>query len=322
VAALLALPRNAESQSRAAAAWRELTLADLEAAHDIIARDHPGAARTTADSAFQRALERARAAGMERAGQVTSYEGWLATLRAFAVGLDDPHISLQPRLSISVVRWPGFVVSRQGNATVVAARDTAGGDVPALGARLVSCDGVPIEEYSRTRLGAFRGSWDVASQRVRNTPLLLLDDANPFLPPAGACLVSENGVERAIELRWRTITTVALQEPLRLAAPVGRAGFGVRRSGDGWWIGIESLNPLVQTVLDSIAAHADEIRVAPWVAVDLRGNGGGASEWGRRVAELLVGRRGPRRPRGGSSGPRPVRCAAPAGGSRRTWRKP
>jgi hypothetical protein len=59
--------------------------------------------------------------------------------------------------------------------------------------------------------------------------------------------------------------------------------------GSGWWIAIESLNDRVQAVLDSVDAHLREIQGAPWVVVDVRGNGGGSSEWGRRLAARLVG---------------------------------
>lgn len=292
VAALSVAPSPAASQSRAAAAWRELTLADLEAAWGIVSRNHPGAARATGDTAFRRALADGLAAGRDRAGRVTSYQGWLATLRAFAVGLGDPHIALQTRLTIGTLRWPGFVLGRRGQATVVVARDTTGGGAPPPpppGSRVVSCDGMPIEEYSRARLGTFRGTWDVSSQRVRTTPLLLVDDGNPFLSPARVCVVRQDDADRTVELGWRDIPATALQERIREAAPIGRAGFVVRRAGPGWWIGIESLGGPVQQVLDSVEAHASEIRTAPWVIVDVRGNGGGNSDWGRRLADLLVG---------------------------------
>lgn len=286
---ILVTPRSAPGQGTSAASWRDLTLADVGAAHGIIARNHPAAVVAAGDSAFRQRLETARAAAQGRARDVVSYEGWLATLRAFAVAFDDPHISLGPRLSLGTVRWPGFVVARRGDSTVVASRDTSDATLPAAGTALVSCDGVPIDQFSRERLGVFRGTWEVASQRVRNTPFLLVDDGNPFVTAPRACVAREGGRDREIPLRWRSVATTALQERLRDASPVGAAGFAVRRSGDGWWIGIQSLGGRVQEVLDSAAAHAAELRAAPWVVVDVRGNGGGNSEWGTRLAVLLVG---------------------------------
>jgi hypothetical protein len=288
-AALLVAAPAALAQERSANAWRELTLADVEVAHSIIARNHPAASPAAEDSAFRAALQRAYAAAQDRARQVSSYEGWVATMRAFAVAFDDPHISLQTRLSLGSARWPGFVVARRGDSTIVASRDTTDADTPAIDALLVSCDGKPVDEYSRTRLGTFRGTWDVASQRVRTTPFLLVDDGNPFLAAARECIVREQGRERRVVLRWRTINVTALQERLRAASPVGNAGFEVRRTAPGWWISLQSLNNRSQEVLDSVSANLAEIRKAPWVVVDVRGNGGGNSEWGTRLAVLLVG---------------------------------
>jgi hypothetical protein len=231
-------------------------------------------------------------AAQGRARDVASYEGWLATMRAFAVAFDDPHISLGTRLSLGTVRWPGFVVARRGDSTLVSSRDTTDSDAPGPGAVLVSCDGVTADQYGRTRLGVFRGTWDVASQRVRTTPFLLVDDGNPFLPPARACVVREGNREREIVPRWRNVSATALQERLREASPVGAAGFAVRRSGDGWWIGIQSLGGRVQEVLGYIrdmGPRLGEASVKP-VASRARLDQGrwGIARWGRHRLQHAI----------------------------------
>jgi hypothetical protein len=285
----VALPVRAAGQEQSAAAWRQLTAADVEAAYGILANNHPGAAPAAGDSAFRRTLTLAGEAARTRAQRVNSYEGWLATLRAFAAAFSDPHIMLQTRLSVSSVRWPGLVVGRQGSATVVISRDSTWPDLPSAGARLVSCDGTEVERLSRERLGVYRGTWEITSQQVRNTPFLLVDDHNPFLPPLSRCVFRGETGEREIALQWRSVGVTALQERLRDAAPVGRAGFGVRRVGDGWWIGLQALTDLSKPVLDSVAAHLEAMHAAPWVVVDVRGNGGGNSAWAVRLANQLVG---------------------------------
>jgi hypothetical protein len=146
-----------------------------------------------------------------------------------------------------------------------------------------------VERLGRERLGAFLGTWDIAAQRVRNTPYLLLDTGNPFLPQMRRCRFREDEAEREVELQWRTIAVTALQDRVREAIPMGRPGFGVRRVNDGWWIGMQSLNNQASVVLDSVGAHADAILSAPWVVVDVRGNGGGNSLWAQRLANQLVG---------------------------------
>jgi hypothetical protein len=281
---------DAGAQDKSTAAWRELTLADVEAAYAIIADNHPGAAAATGDSLFRLGLERAVGVARTRARDVSSYEGWLATLRGFATSFSDPHIALQTRLSLNAVRWPGMLVARRGVATIVVFRDsTRAAELPAEGSRLLSCDGIDVERLGRERLGAFMGTWDIAAQRVRNTPYLLVDAGNPFLPPIRRCRFREGEAEREVELDWRTIAVTAIQDRVREAAPVGRPGFGVRRVSDGWWISMQSLNNQAGVVLDSVGAHADAILAAPWVVVDVRGNGGGNSLWAQRLANQLVG---------------------------------
>lgn len=288
LATVLAAPAAAQTPS--AGAWRELTLADLEAARDLLVRNHPGTAAETGDADFLRTLERGYEAARRRAGQVSAYEGYAATLTGFAVSLGDPHIRFRTSLTHRTVQWPGFVLARRGGVTVVGAR-AAGTDslLPAVGAVAVSCDGTPIADLARERLGTFRGDWTVEAHRVRYTPLLLVDDGNPFLTPPARCVIDEPAGQRTVELRWRPIAPADLQNEFRRAVPPARAGYLLRRVGDGWWIGMEGMNPQVAPLLDSVRAHLEALRAAPWVVVDVRGNGGGSSEWGRRLAALLVG---------------------------------
>jgi hypothetical protein len=286
----LSLPTHAAGQGQSAAAWRQLTLADLDSAYAIIAGNHPAAAAAAGDSAFRLGLGAAVRIARTRAREVTSYEGWLATLRGFAASFSDPHIALGTRLSLSTVRWPGLLVARRGAATIVVSRDSARGpDLPAEGSQLMSCDGIDVERLGRERMGVFQGTWDVAAQRVRNTPYLLVDAGNPFLPQIRRCRFREGEAEREIELQWRSIAATTLQDRVREAAPVGRPGFGVRRVSDGWWISVQSLDSRAKGVLDSVGAHANGIHAAPWVVVDVRGNGGGNSAWATRLANQLVG---------------------------------
>jgi len=77
LASWLILPGLAHPQlpPRSAAVWRELTLADLQEAHAILARNHPGAAAATGDTTFRRMLASGLTEGRRRAEQVPSYEG-------------------------------------------------------------------------------------------------------------------------------------------------------------------------------------------------------------------------------------------------------
>lgn len=89
-------------------------------------------------------------------------------------------------------------------------------------------------------------------------------------------------------LQWSTISRYKLLGEI-WKRPYGAAGFGVRASGAGYWIGIQELTPAAQAVIDSATEQAATLRAASYVVVDLRGNGGGDDAYARALAEALYG---------------------------------
>ena len=73
------------------------------------------------------------------------------------------------------------------------------------------------------------------------------------------------------------------------AIGAGAAGFGVRPIGDGWWIALQSLTDPAAPVVADVVAKVETLRKAKFVAVDLRGNGGGSSAFGEQIARALMG---------------------------------
>lgn len=169
------------------------------------------------------------------------------------------------------------------------ALDEEAADGPALkGATLVSCDGIPVDRVGEERLGTYRAVWSVEAQRIQGAPALLVDDGNPFLARPRTCVFEQGGSTRTVTLRWR-------RPPQDLSARVsalgvrGAAGFGVRKVERGWWIAVQSLSEKTLPVIEDIRARAAELRAAPFVVLDLRGNGGGNSIYGRQIAAALMG---------------------------------
>ena len=58
--------------------------------------------------------------------------------------------------------------------------------------------------------------------------------------------------------------------------------------GRGYWIGLNSLEG-VAGLLDKIEAEADRLKRADFVVVDLRGNGGGSTQYANRLYTALFG---------------------------------
>ncbi|HET6970559.1 MAG TPA: hypothetical protein VFH92_05485, partial [Phenylobacterium sp.] len=275
------------AEASAAEPWRALTRGDVEAAYALLRDNHPGATAEANDPAFTAALARAHDQALARAAKVEGHEGYVATLGAFAGALGDGHIGSGPRFLPRTVRWAGLVAARRGDAWIVAGGDpaVAGGDF--TGARIEGCDGQPADVRARTALG-FRADASSAATQVLQGVWLLVDEGNPFLPAPHACTLDQGGKPLAVTLHWVSIDRGVLLSRW-WKRPYGAAGFGVRPSGAGIWIGLQALDPRAQPVLDAVEAQADAIRAAPYVVVDLRGDGGGDDGYAWRLAEAMYG---------------------------------
>lgn len=287
-AAAIAATGSAAAQNPAASAWRQLVEADVEAAHALLREDHPGALEETGDAAFRARLARAHAEARERAAQVSSYPGYAATMLGFANAMGDKHIWSRPMLVAPTIDWAGMLIARRGDHWVVA--DEEEGSSPSLvGARVVACDGNDIDMIAERRLGGFRAVWSIEAQRVASAPWLLLDDGNPFAPRPGRCSFEGKDGRQDVTLRWRPIRRTDLAPRVALVVRTGEPGFGVRRSGSGYWIALQSLSDRAIPIVEAVREQAQEMRRAPFVVLDMRGNGGGNSVYGDQILEALVG---------------------------------
>ena len=267
--------------------WQGLTRTDVDAAYALLHDNHPGASLELDDAAFRARLSSAYAQAKSRALKVTSYEGYVATLGGFAVAMGDKHIWSRPLFAPDSRAWAGLLIARRGGNWVVAADDNDPGSLK--GARLVSCDGVPADELARRRIGEFHAVWSIEAQRIQRAPWLLLDDGNPFLDRPRRCTFADGAASREVELNWRDISRTDLSSRAALVPTRGKAGFGVRNVGKGWWIAIESLSDEADRVVSEARAKQDLLRNAAFVVVDVRGNDGGNSMYGHELARALLG---------------------------------
>jgi hypothetical protein len=306
LAALAALllfisPTVAESPhpDAAADAWRALTTADVEAAHALLVGNDPAAVPAAADQTFLGTLDAAYTRALARASTVTSYPGYVATLGEFANAMSDGHIWSRPRYVAAglewagiefrppSLEWAGLVVAKRGTNWVIAKEDPGVVGEDLVGARLIDCGGKPIDDFARQTLGRYRVVWSVEAMRVLAAPWLLVDEGNPFVTRPDACTIRTASGTREITLHWKRESREKFVE---LIGDVhGKAGFGLRAVGPGYWISIESLSAKAQAVIDAATAEAPRLRAAPFVVVDLRGNSGGGDSYGRALADALYG---------------------------------
>lgn len=268
--------------------WSAIAVQDVEAAYRLLRDNHPGAAPELHDIVFQQALASAHTRALERAHTVTSYPGYLFVLAGFATDMGDKHIWSRPTFVLNLPRWAGIIVSKRGTAWIVS--DTEGDQGALLGASLLSCDGEAVEDLAGKNIGGFHAVWSVGAQQIQNAPWLLIDEGNPFITRPKSCLFESHAQRRSVTLDWVRIKRENLLPRIKKAIGAGAAGFWVRQVGQGYWIALQDLqSDRARAVVKAVEEQKAALREAPYVVLDLRGNGGGSSVMGRQIATSLLG---------------------------------
>lgn len=305
----LALAIPAPASARAEAGWmaapRDWSAAlrdDATAVHDAIIDSHPGV-YDAQNPNFRAQVDAGLAQAIERAGTTTDAGGWWWALRAYVATFDDGHVQIgltDQQGSGFPTRWPGFLTAYRDGSAVVATvlEDEAG--LPPVGAKLADCDGVPADRLAAERIGVFRGRWFLESQKLQLGDWLFMNASNPFTPEMRECRFEIDGATRAYALTWRPIEGPPLSERRNAANRRGNYDFGTRRLDDGgWWLSMPSFDGTPDgepaKALTALLAEAETnqtaLREAPYVVLDLRGNGGGSSHWSEHLATTLWGDR-------------------------------
>jgi Peptidase family S41 len=273
----------------AASFWRAATETDVAAAYALIEENHPGALAEVGDKVFRRALEEGHAAAVARTPAVTTYEGYTATLAAFADALKDKHIWSRPTYVLARPEWAGILLSKRGDRWIVVDEEQNPGIESTKGAELTNCDGRSPDDWAHQTLGTFRVNWSIGAQQVQAAPWLLVDEHNPFVPRPQVCEFQKAAQHLQITLDWRPIKRELLMPRIASAGGAGAAGFGVRAAGEGYWIALQNLLEPAAAVVAEVAAKAEVLRNARFIVLDLRGNGGGSSIFGEQIARSLMG---------------------------------
>ncbi|MEY4554957.1 MAG: hypothetical protein RL093_76 [Pseudomonadota bacterium] len=295
-----AVPGPAQDWMTASRDWSAVLRQDATALHDIIIDSHPGV-HDSRNPEFRARADAGLALALRRAETTTDAGGWWWAMRAFVAGFDDGHVQLglTDQTRGFPTRWPGFLTVYRGADQVVAARDEAAAAAPPMGARLVDCDGVPAAQLAEERIGAFRGRWFLESQHALLGDWLFMNPSNPWIGEMAACRFESEGETKTWALNWRVIEPADLSARRTRLAQRGGATFGLTTLEDGGvWMSMPSFNgnpasdahkALTPMMAEWTAKQAD-LRAAPFVVLDLRGNGGGSSHWSEEIAVTLWGR--------------------------------
>ena len=280
-------------------AWGRLLEADARAMRAAIEDSHPGPVDDQ-NPGFRRTVEDGYRLVLKRAATARTQGGWWWALREYEAAFGDGHLSVattEEAVSLPS-RWPGFLTRFEGEDQVVVVRLDEPG-LPAMGAKLVSCDGRPAAALAADIVGRFRGRWTLAAQRARHGARLFLDASNPWVKLPERCLFDEQGAKKTYALSWRSLSDAEVMSRLAGANRSYRAPVERRTLADGTvWISAGGFNgdpaseqgKALRALVDALNADQAGLRSAPRVVLDLRGNGGGSSTWGDELAAAVWGK--------------------------------
>lgn len=278
--------------------WSATLRQDAQALHDIVVESHPGM-HDHLNPEFGARVEAGLAEALERARQVNDAGGYWWAMRAYVASFEDGHMGINLTAPGGLpVRWPGFLTVYRGGRHVVVERDDSVAGTPPVGARLIACDGRSADDLARDRIGVYRGRWTLESQRVTWGDWLFLNAANPLIPDLEECRFETGDGERSFALEWRSISDEALRDRRLRANRRPQTDFAMTRLEDGgWWISTPSFNGDPQgeshreltAIIERMKAGQADLRAAPYVVFDLRGNDGGSSHWSNEMAAVLWG---------------------------------
>jgi hypothetical protein len=300
LSALLLLVHSAQlnGQPPAERDWSAALREDAQALHDDIAANHPGPVNPQ-DPGFARRNDAQLALALRRARDARTYSDYFFALRQYVSSFNDGHMGFGAHGDTpNDFRWPGFLTGYDANGDVKVRVTADSAKVP-VGARLLGCDGLTAEQYGAATLGKMWGRWQLASQRQRFGVFLFLDEGSRYIPHASRCRFAVRGRQRVVPLQWRPIGFAEMTDRMKAFSPKASRPFGARVLSNGTrWYAIPSFNadprsPAGQALPAMIAgmrADRKALAAAPAIVLDLRGNGGGSSDWARQIAEVLWGR--------------------------------
>ena len=291
----LGLGTISSTSDSSASPWASLTSRDVAAFCSDIRGVHPGMVDPYAPM-FAKQVDQACEAATGKSRNARSFLDWRETMQALVTSFRDGHTGIAFTVLPTQMRWPGFLIDGQGGRRVVRRPSSnSGTGNPPEGAELVGCDGQPAEKFLAEQLDQKTVDWSKEPERIRQAFRAFTTYRLDGPPPARVCQFRQNGETIDVTLEWQTISSVTMQP---LLAPYLRRGSTSRpidvsfaRDGHAW---VRLGNFLDETSLKALEAELTakqaSLRAAPYVVFDLRGNGGGNSTWGGRIASILWGK--------------------------------
>ncbi|MFN0062828.1 MAG: S41 family peptidase [Myxococcaceae bacterium] len=269
--------------------WAAMAADDLKAIHEAVSTSHPGPVDPL-NTGFREWLDQGLNEGLAAAARARTFGDYAAAVRRYVAGFRDGHLFLKFRVTHVEPRWMGFIISFRGGRYELAQVDAADSSLPPAGSELLDCDGVPPATLLVRDVFPYFGNPALEASRVAVTPFLLVDVGLPR-STVKACRASRSGRVTTFELHERGVDPQDLARRQNAGAFGPAPQMGVRPFGlKGVWVTLPSFDNSHAKALRSVVSQSPSWRHKEVVVFDLRGNTGGNSLWGERIAEGLWGK--------------------------------
>jgi len=276
--------------------WPALARADLDAVHQAIADNHPGVIDRE-NPAFKAWMDKGYAEAQARAARAASLGEVQQLLARYIAGFADGHMAISFNHQNARFTWPGIMVTRQGPRYVVsyAAKEWPVA-LPAVGAQLLSCDGRAADTIANEDLApALFNLTTSDSVKGRLARFLFTNDELAPHSEYARCVFDGPGTggKQEIALKWTSIWRDDFAARWDSANPQVKKNTTITEVAPGkWWVHLPQFqpNPEQEAEIKAVIARMPSLRSAGVIVFDIRGNGGGNSQWGKDVLEALYGK--------------------------------
>lgn len=279
---------------RTAEQWRQAAHDDIEEAVRLMRENHPGI-YDPSNPGFPAHLEQARQRGLALSARVDGAPAYLAAVFAFDAALGDGHALIAPQVDAGQVqrRWPGFVTVWRQPGLLVAASEAGG---PAVGARVLDCDGKPVKQLVEENVFAFEGRAEQPGRWWSRARTLFIDNGNPFIKPPHHCRFAQDGKTVEQDLRWAPLSGQGeAWYKNSYNGPTLPVGLTEPRKGL-FWAAMPTFEPdakereAYRAMFKQVADQRARLLAADALVIDLRDNQGGSSDWSEIFAGALWGK--------------------------------
>ncbi len=273
-------------------AWQQLAKADLDFLYQQVKANHPGVIDQQ-NPEFGDWLEQGYQQASSSIADIDGLAALQNMLRRYMAGFADGHMYLNLTHQAASVRWPGFIVRKQGEQVIVSAvADDWPAALPPLNAQLLSCDGLTPQQLLVQQVLPYTINLpELAAAQYKHMPAILRADDSWQGGLLQQCRFAAAEDSQHYTLQWRRTSRQNWQQ--QQSPHAAAAEFTLRTfSPNRYWITLPTFSPSAaqQVQLNAITEQLARLRSAEVVIFDVRGNGGGNSQWGAELALALYGK--------------------------------